>query len=94
MLFTGPDESAVERAADACAAEIGDEAERAGVTLLGPAPQALARLRGRYRWHLLLKSESGRAVRAAASRGLTWAESRRRLGAVRVQADVDPSEVM
>ena len=90
LLFTGPDETAVERAADACAAEIGDEAERAGVTLLGPAPQALARLRGRYRWHLLLKCESGRAV----SRGLEWAESGRRPGAVRVQADVDPSEVM
>ena len=30
----------------------------------------------------------------AAGRGLTWAESRKRPGQVRVQADVDPSEVM
>jgi len=64
------------------------------VTLLGPAPQALARLRGRYRWHLLLKGSSGHAVREIAALGLAWAESRKRPGAVRVQADVDPSDVM
>jgi primosomal protein N' (replication factor Y) len=84
----------VERAACGCADELREETERAGVTLLGPAPQALARLRGRHRWHLLLKGGSARAVREAAGRGLTWAESRKRPGQVRVQADVDPSEVM
>jgi primosomal protein N' (replication factor Y) (superfamily II helicase) len=94
VLFTGPDEAAVERAADACAAELQGGAESAGVTLLGPAPQALARLRGRYRWHLLLKGSSGHAVRDVAAQGLAWAESRKRPGAVRVQADVDPSDVM
>ena len=94
LLFTGADEAAVERAAAACADALQPQTEQAGVTLLGPAPQALARLRGRHRWHLLLKGSGARAVREAAARGLAWAESRKRPGQVRVQADVDPSEVM
>jgi primosomal protein N' (replication factor Y) len=93
LLFTGPDEAAVEKAADACAAELAAEAERLGVEILGPAPQALARLRGRYRWHLLLKA-GGKAVREVAALGLAWAESRKRPRSVRVQADVDPSDVL
>lgn len=94
LLFTGADEAAVQRAAEACADELREPAERARVTLLGPAPQALARLRGRYRWHVLLKGSSGHAVREVAAQGLAWAESRKRPGAIRVQADVDPSDVM
>jgi primosomal protein N' (replication factor Y) len=93
LLFGGPDADLVERAAEACAAAIRDEAETRSVSVLGPAPQALAKLRGRYRWHLLLKG-SGAASRAVAELGLRWAETKARPGAVRVQADVDPFEVL
>ena len=61
--------------------------------MLGPAPQTLARLRGKHRWHLLLKGE-GAAVRACAALGLEWAETAARPSAVRVQVDVDPVEVL
>ncbi len=94
LLLTAAVESDVERAAEALADAIRPEAEAQGVKLLGPAPQALARLRGKYRWHLLLKGTSAAKVRAVASAGLAWAESKRRPSAVRVVADVDPVEVL
>jgi primosomal protein N' (replication factor Y) len=93
LLFGGPREEQVEAAAQACADAVRGPAEARGVELLGPAPQAFARLRGRYRWHLLLKGE-GRAVRAVAAAGLEWAETRARPGGVRVQGDVDPIDVL
>jgi primosomal protein N' (replication factor Y) len=94
LLLTGADDQGVEAAAGLLAAAIAPEAESRAVTVLGPAPQALARLRGKYRWHLLLKGSSATAVRAVAARGLEWAESKARPSAVRVVADVDPVEVL
>jgi primosomal protein N' (replication factor Y) len=94
LRFTGADEGEVERAADAARTELMPVAEGAGVMLLGPAPHALARLRGRYRWHLMLKGSDGAAVRAVAARGLEWAESKGRPRSVQVTVDVDPVEVL
>jgi len=93
LLADGPDEAEVEEAANALAERARAVAEPHGITVLGPAPQALARLRGRHRWHLLLKGEKGAALREAAAAALAWAEEpgRRR---VRVVADVDPIEVL
>jgi len=39
-----------------------------GVAVLGPAPQAMARLRRRYRWHLLLKATHAGRLREAERR--------------------------
>jgi primosomal protein N' (replication factor Y) (superfamily II helicase) len=94
LLLTGPDEAEVERAAEALAAAIAPETEKQSVRMLGPAPQALARLRGKYRWHLLLKAGSAPALRAVLARGLEWAEGKARPTSVRVVADVDPVEVL
>jgi primosomal protein N' (replication factor Y) len=93
LLFGGSDEAQVEAAAETCATHVRPAAESRRVEVLGPAPQALAKLRGKHRWHLLLKGE-GAAVRACAALGLSWAESGARAGAVRVQADIDPVEVL
>lgn len=94
LLVSGTDASQVEQAALA----LGDAARAAaaplGVTVLGPAPQALARLRGRHRWHLLLKAEQAKPLRQAASAALEWVESAKSLGRVRVIADIDPIEVL
>jgi primosomal protein N' (replication factor Y) len=94
LLLTGADEGQVERAAESLGEAIASEAEARSVRVLGPAPQALARLRGKYRWHLLLKAASAPALRAVAARGLEWAESKARPSAVRVVVDVDPVEVL
>jgi primosomal protein N' (replication factor Y) len=63
-----------------------EERHRLGITVLGPAPCPLARIKERWRWHVLLKGEGtalGRVVRYAARR-LTQA------GPVRVVLDRDP----
>jgi primosomal protein N' (replication factor Y) len=92
LLVSGTDE----RAVGARAAEV---AEWCGallarydlpVTLLGPAPCPLARIKDRWRWHVLLKGQSealGRIVRYAAQR-LT------RAGDVRVVIDRDPVSLL
>ena len=59
-------------------------------TLLGPAPCPLARIKDRWRWHLLLKGSSevlGRIVRYAATR-------LGRTGEVRVVIDRDPVSLL
>ena len=60
------------------------------VTLLGPAPCALARIKDRWRWHILLKGASeeiGKVVRYASGR-ITSA------GEVRVIIDRDPVSLL
>jgi primosomal protein N' (replication factor Y) len=94
LLLTGAVEETVEEAAEALARAIAPEAEARAVRVLGPAPQALARLRGKHRWHLLLKATTAPALRAVTARGLEWAESKARPSTVRVVADVDPVEVL
>jgi primosomal protein N' (replication factor Y) len=87
LVVSGPGEAEVSaRAAslaDWCAAA--DRRFGLGLTVLGPAPCPLTRLRGRWRWHVVLKGEGGalgRLVRALAPRLGP--------GPVRVALDRDP----
>ena len=92
LLVTGTSEAAVgERAAelaDWCAELVAKY--HLPVTLLGPAPCPLARIKDRWRWHVLLKGPSealGRIVRYAATRLA-------RAGDVRVVIDRDPVSLL
>ncbi len=93
VLFSGKDEGEVEAAAARIRESIEAPAEAAGVEVLGPAPQALARLRGRHRWHLLLKATNAARLRESVARALEQADAARLKG-VKVMADVDPVEVL
>ncbi len=94
VLFSGKRESDVEAIATRVAGALRADPALEGVEVLGPAPQALARLRGQHRWHLLLKATHAARVRAAAARALDAAEAEPRPRRVRVIADVDPVEVL
>jgi primosomal protein N' (replication factor Y) len=65
-----------------------------GVTLLGPTPAPLEKLRRRYRWQMLLRGSSAAAVHRAAAeaRGAVRPLARRRN--VRVLVDVDPYSML
>ena len=89
----GPDEAQVEAAANALAERARAGAAAHDIQVLGPAPQALAKLRGRHRWHVLLKGASGAALRELAAAALAQA-SEPGQRSVRVMADVDPIEVL
>ena len=93
LLVDGPDEAGVEQAATALAERARALAGTRDVTVLGPAPQALSRLRGRYRWHVLLKSAAGAPLREIAATLLAECD-RPGHGKTRVIADVDPIEVL
>jgi primosomal protein N' (replication factor Y) len=95
LTVSGPAEGAAARAAEQAAAWLhGLIAARApNVALIGPAPAPLARLHGRWRWHILLRSGDpgvlGRVVRYAAAR-LPVA----RRPPLRVAFDRDPVSVL
>ena len=65
VLISGTAEGAVQEEADKSAGWVRDliDAQVAGkVTVTGPAPCPIDRIRGRWRWHFLLRSGSAKAI--------------------------------
>jgi len=61
------------------------------LTLLGPAEAPLAKLNDRYRWHILLKAASSRALHQCLKDALAEAhQDREQLQAARISVDIDP----
>jgi primosomal protein N' (replication factor Y) len=98
LRLDGVDSARVEELARALA-----DALRSGVRLLppsgaasviGPAPAPLERLRGRYRWQILVKSKDPPTLRAVIRPALEAIERRARSRGVRVAVDVDPYGVL
>jgi primosomal protein N' (replication factor Y) len=92
LLISGPDEQEVGRRAAEVAEWCIALVQRYGlpIEVLGPAPCPLARIKDRWRWHVLLKGPSaslGRVVRYAARR-------LRRGGGVRIVIDRDPVSLL
>lgn len=86
VVTAGPDPDAVRDAAQAVAAGVGESGE-----VLGPSPAPLARVRGRYRWQVLIKEDEAGTARARLAelmRTLTLPRD------VRVLVDVDPLELL
>jgi primosomal protein N' (replication factor Y) len=94
MLFSGREESQVERVAMAAAEVLRGDREAGEIEVLGPAPQALARLRGQHRWHVLLKGRRAAPLHDCVVRTLEELEAGRARRSVRVTVDVDPVEVL
>jgi primosomal protein N' (replication factor Y) len=94
IVVSGPDEcqvvEAIERVSDATLSFL--EGKRLlDVSLLGPAPCPLDRLRGRWRWHFLLKADR------ASSMGVVLrhlAERHALTGRLRLEIDRDPESLM
>jgi primosomal protein N' (replication factor Y) (superfamily II helicase) len=89
LFFDGRVEESVRRRAEVVAAGLATPSRRSGVDLLGPAPMFLARLKGRYRWHLTLKGDNGAVLRRLAHRALEM-EAPAGTRGVRLHVDVDP----
>lgn len=60
-----------------------------GVKILGPAPATLEKLRGKFRWQVLLRLEQFETVRRALGEKITQLETRLGKG-LQLQIDVDP----
>jgi primosomal protein N' (replication factor Y) len=92
FLITGPEESDVglraAALADWCSALV--ERHSLPISVLGPAPCPLVRIKDRWRWHVLIKGPSeelGRVVRYAAPRF-------RGKGSTRIVIDRDPVSLL
>jgi primosomal protein N' (replication factor Y) len=94
VLFSGRVENEVENLAARVAGAIRPAAESQKVKVLGPAPQALARLRNQYRWHIVIKAGNAPALRETLQAALAAAEADTNKKSVRVIVDVDPVEVL
>jgi len=64
------------------------------VTILGPIPAAVARVRGRHRWQLLVKSAKAEAARLVVKRTLDVLEKRPGRGGLKFDVDIDPVEMV
>ena len=95
VLITGPVEAETRRAAIELAGLVSSAAENAPgreLEVLGPAPAPLARLRGRYRYQLLLKGPAGSRLHGAAQ---TLAKAVAGLPTpLRASVDVDPVSML
>ena len=83
-------ESAARNSAAALRASNGAAMRVRQVKILGPAPAPIERLRGRYRWQILLKGRSAGDLRRLVRPVFEEADRRGRTAGVRVAIDVDP----
>jgi primosomal protein N' (replication factor Y) len=93
FIVRGESEPAVEQFADAAGEKLRAAIESAGIEhrVLGPAPCPIARLRGLYRYHILLASPAGEALRAA-TRSVT--DQFEPLDGLQWVVDVDPIDLL
>ncbi len=88
-----PDEARSEDAANTARSRIRHLMKGKDVVLLGPAPAPISRVRGRYRYHLILLSRNREAMKMLAVEGRNAAEEK--FGRkCRVIVDVDPVNLM
>jgi primosomal protein N' (replication factor Y) len=95
LRFSGLGRGRVEESAAAAAAlaRILSETSGGRVEVLGPAPAPRAKLRDRWRWQVLLKSDSLKALRELCSGVISRRPGLLRPG-VRLEIDVDPSSLL
>jgi primosomal protein N' (replication factor Y) len=100
LIFSGNSETAVEKGAEAAAALLRAVRQevRSRVEILGPAAPPLAKVRGRYRWQILLKATGRNDLHRllAAFKGRIRATGRSPLlpATVRLAIDVDPVDLL
>jgi primosomal protein N' (replication factor Y) len=92
IVLDGVEEEAVRQAAT----ELADTAQthRGKVMVLGPAPAPLSRLRGRYRWQILLKGAAVEPLRQLALYLEKNPPPAVRSGTVKMAVDVDPENML
>ncbi len=95
FLFRGKDEHEVARKAGICA-EAMRSAAPPGVNVMGPVQAPLARIRGNYRWQVILKTVSPHKLNALARRALDrfGNRSRNRRSGVILDIDIDPISIL
>ncbi|MHB8927017.1 MAG: primosomal protein N' [Bacillota bacterium] len=93
VVASGTREPAVIALAEAVAGRV-RQAAGAGTEVLGPAPAPFARLRGRYRWQLLVKGGPREDLAVLLRAAQDETRLSRGPGELRVSVDVDPQNLL
>lgn len=91
--LAGEDPARVERAAILAGNRLNDICGR-DIMVLGPAPAPLAKLRGQYRWHLLLKGKRSRLLQTNCDLFLNSLPRELQSSAIKLTVDVDPENML
>ena len=98
IVVSGTDEHAVQDAVDQLAGSVLELLARHGaserVVLTGPAPCPIDRIRGRWRWHFLLRSRSASILGAVCRRIQTEQEIKPGKAELRMIIDRDPVSLL
>ncbi|MCK5686873.1 primosomal protein N' [bacterium] len=70
------------------------DAENVDVIILGPIPAPIAKIRGRYRWQMLLKAHNDISLKSAVSLIDKVARGTKYHSRVKIIIDIDPSSVL
>ena len=93
LRVEGESLSSVEQTAGELATSLRLSAE-GRLAILGPTPAPLERLRGRHRFLILLRGQSGRTVRGIAASTVEKSMPQARRRGVRLLVDVDPYDML
>ncbi|MFH1151471.1 MAG: primosomal protein N' [Actinomycetota bacterium] len=98
VLVTSPDARSAARSAARMKEILETDLKGTGAIILGPAPAPLSRLRGSFRWHILVKSGDLRTVaepiKDSVSRFYDYARSFPAGKGVRISLDADPASLL
>lgn len=92
LVFSGGEEEKVIRQAEKLGAVVRQLADDENA-VLGPAPCPFGKLKGLYRWHVILRGKRGQAVREVCREALK-SFSTSRISKVRIMVDVDPQNML
>ena len=94
IRIEGEEPCAVARIADAAAKSILRTAEPETIRVLGPAPAPIERIKGRYRWQVMVKSRELKPVRAALTAMRSAVASAAARDQVHLTIDIDPVRML
>ncbi len=96
--LSGAEETAVEETAERIATDLREAAEAGAVKgireILGPAPAPISRLKNRWRWHIVLKTDGASGPRDYLREHLRLPSNKNKKSAVSVIFDVDPVSLL
>jgi len=95
LCVSGKMEASVRAAAERWVAAVKDQDKNtpAAITVLGPIPATVERVRGRHRWQILVKSPDGEAARHSVRATLEKMESGKESRNLKFDVDMDPMEL-
>jgi primosomal protein N' (replication factor Y) len=94
LRLEGPDAARTASFAESLADRVRDACRANDVDLRGPAPAPIERLRGRFRWQILLSSTRTRALHDVVRSVQTAWKASSAARSVRLVVDVDPVSML